>query len=403
MRRNGMLLQPLLPLIAGTKTTVAPQNFVQVKVQGMNKLVFANLLHRPMRSIISVLAVAIEVVMILSIVGIFMGMLNDQKQRTNGIGADLVVSPSNASFMNGMSGAPMSVKLADFLATLPHVAVATPVMQTYSMGKSLEILYGIDYPSFNALKPFTFLAGGPFQGPYDVIVDDVWARTNGGHHVGQTITIDSLHHEFRICGIVESGRGGRRLVRIDTLGDLTGSPGKTSLVYLKSDSEANEAAIQQEIESTKGMQGYHVQKMSDIISMYTPARFPGFDLALDVVITIAVVVGFLVIFQTMYTAVLERTREIGILKSMGASKTTIVGVVVRECAVLAVVGVLVGIASTYGVRAFLGFRFPAFSFELTLGWLGRGAVIAFAGSLAGSLYPAWMAARKDPIDALAYE
>ena len=57
----------------------------------MNKLVFANLLHRPLRSIISVLAVAIEVVMILSIVAIFMGMLDDQKQRTNGIGADLVV------------------------------------------------------------------------------------------------------------------------------------------------------------------------------------------------------------------------------------------------------------------------------------------------------------------------
>ena len=85
----------------------------------MNKLVFANLIHRPLRSIISVLAVAIEVVMILSIVAIFMGMLNDQKQRTNGIGADLVVSPSNASFMNGMSGAPMSANWLIFFAPCP--------------------------------------------------------------------------------------------------------------------------------------------------------------------------------------------------------------------------------------------------------------------------------------------
>ena len=111
----------------------------------MNKLIFANLIHRPLRSLISVLAVAIEVVMILSIVAIFMGMLNDQKQRTNGIGADLVVSPSNASFMNGMSGAPMSAKLAAFPAALPHVAVAAPVIQNFSMGDSLEILYGVDY------------------------------------------------------------------------------------------------------------------------------------------------------------------------------------------------------------------------------------------------------------------
>ena len=134
-----------------------------------------------------------------------MGMLNDQKQRTNGIGADLVVSPSNASFMNGMSGAAMSAKLAPFLATLPHVAVAAPVIQNFSMGDSLEILYGIDYKTFNALKPFKFIAGGPFQGPDDVIVDDVWAKTGGGRHVGETVNLQTLHHDFRICGIVESG------------------------------------------------------------------------------------------------------------------------------------------------------------------------------------------------------
>jgi putative ABC transport system permease protein len=124
---------------------------------------------------------------------------------------------------------------------------------------------------------------------------------------------------------------------------------------------------------------------------------------LDVVITIAVVVGFLVIFQTMYTAVLERTREIGILKSMGASKPSVVGMVLRETALLAVVGVLVGIAATYGVRTFLGLRFASFSFELTAAWMARGAAIAFLGAICGALYPAWMAARKDPIDALAYE
>ena len=369
----------------------------------MNKLVIANLIHRPLRSVISVLAVAIEVVMILSIVAIFMGMLNDQKQRTNGIGADLVVSPSNASFMNGMSGAAMSAKLAPFLATLPHVAVAAPVIQNFSMGDSLEILYGVDYKTFNALKPFKFVSGGPFQGPDDVIIDDVWAKTGNGHHVGETINIGTLHHDFRISGIVESGRGGRRLVPISTLGALTGSDGKASIIYIKSDDFANNGKVQQEILSTPGLQGYRVQSMEDIISMYTPARFPGFDRALDVVITIAVIVGFLVIFQSMYTAVMERTREIGILKSMGASKGTIVSVVLRECAVLAIAGVLVGIATTFLVRTLLGIRFPGFAFELTWAWIGKGALIAFAGALGGSLYPAWMAARKDPIDALAYE
>jgi putative ABC transport system permease protein len=367
----------------------------------MNKLIFANLLHRPLRSIISVLAVAIEVVMILSIVAIFMGMLNDQKQRTNGIGADLVIRPSNASFMTSVGGAPMPARIAEVFRRMPHVATAAPVITNFSMTGNVEVLYGIDYSSYNALKPFIWVAGGPFQGPYDVIIDDVFARTGKGYHVEDKIKI--LNHDFRICGIVESGKGGRKLVPIETLGELTGSDGKASVIYLKSDNAANEDAIRKEIGATRGLEGYNVQTMDDLISLYTPSRFPGFDLALKVVISIAVIVGFLVIFQTMYTAVLERTREIGILKSMGASKPTIVGVVLRECAVLAVAGVLVGIAATFGVRELLNVRFPGFSFELTAAWMARGAAIAFLGSLCGALYPAWMAARKDPIDALAYE
>jgi putative ABC transport system permease protein len=367
----------------------------------MNKLVFANLLHRPMRSIISIFAVAIEVVMILSIVAIFMGMLDDQKQRTNGIGADIVVAPSNASFMNGVGGAPMSARLAEVFRKMPHVAAAAPVISNFNMSGSVEILYGIDYPSFAALKPFVFLSGGPFEGPYDVIVDDVYARGGPGRTVGAQIKI--LNHSFRICGIVESGKGGRRLIPIDTMGELTGNDGKASVIYLKADDPSNDHQIIDEIHATKGLENYKVQTMADLISLYTPARFPGFDLALNVVITIAVIVGFLVIFQSMYTAVLERTREIGILKSLGSSKATIVSVVLRETGVLAVAGVLLGIVCTYGVRELLLVRFPTFSFELTAQWIGQGALIAFAGSIFGALYPAWMAARKDPIDALAYE
>ena len=113
----------------------------------MNKLIFANLIHRPVRSIISVFAVAIEVIMILSIVGVFMGMLNDQKQRTNGIGADLMLWPSNASYFNGVGGAPMPAKFADAIRVLPHVAVVSPVIQHLTTDGKIEVLFGIDYPT----------------------------------------------------------------------------------------------------------------------------------------------------------------------------------------------------------------------------------------------------------------
>ncbi len=367
----------------------------------MNKLVFANLLHRPVRSIISVLAVAIEVIMILSIVGIFMGMLNDQKQRTNGIGADLMLRPNNASIMNGVGGAPMPAKNIEAIRRLPHVAVASPVIQHLNTMGKIEVLYGIDYPSYNALKPFVFISGGPFQGPNDVIIDDIFASADGGHRVGETIAV--MDGSFRICGIVEHGKGGRKLLPIDTMGQMLGAVGKASLFYIKSDDTANQNAIIQEIHATRGLEDNQVETIDDWLAQMTPDKLPGFNIALNVVTFIAVLVGFLVIFQSMYTAVLERTREIGILKSMGASKAAIVGVVLRETAVMAVAGVLVGIAGTYGVRLLLSHVFPTQHFEITARWVAQGAGIAFAGALCGALYPAWLAARKDPIDALAYE
>jgi putative ABC transport system permease protein len=340
---------------------------------GMNKLIFANLLHRPVRSVISVLAVAIEVIMILSIVGIFMGMLNDTKQD----------------------------KFVEVLRKLPHVAVASPVIQKLNTAGKIEVLYGIEYPSFNALKPFVFVSGGPFQGPNDAIIDDIAAGADGGHLVGGPITI--MDRSFRIAGIVEHGKGGRKMLTIEKMGELMGSEGKASLFYIKCDDPANDKAVIEEIHSTRGLEDYPVETVDEWLAEMTPEKLPGFNIALDVVTFIAVVVGFLAIFQSMYTAVLERTREIGILKSMGASKPSIVGMVLRETAVMALAGVLLGIAGTFGIKLLMAHLFPMQHFEITGLWIAKGSAIAFAGAICGALYPAWMAARKDPIDALAYE
>jgi len=368
----------------------------------MNKLVIANLLHRPLRSLISITAVAIEVIMILSIVGIFMGMLNDQRQRTNGIGADLMMRASNASIMNGVGGATMSLKLTDVLRGLPHVTVVSPANLQLNTSGVVETIMGIDYPSFEALRPFTFVAGGKFQGPYDMMIDDVFARSKkGGYHVGDKLEV--YNHEFRISGIVEAGRGGRKLLPLATMDDLTGSPDKASTFYIKLDDPANAQTVIDEIHNVKGLADYPVWTMREWLSLMTPEKLPGFNLALKIVTGIAVIVGFLVIFQSMYTAVLERTREIGILKSLGSSKLTIISIVIRETAVLAIAGVILGVIGTYLVRLLISHAFPTQHFEITEAWLAKGAAIAFVGSIVGALYPAWMAARKDPIDALAYE
>lgn len=133
------------------------------------------------------------------------------------------------------------------------------------------------------------------------------------------------------------------------------------------------------------------------------ANIPMLSKFIDVVVGISVVVGFIVIFQAMYTSVMERTREIGILKAMGASKLYIVNVVLRETVLLAVGGIVLGIVVSMAARAGFSHWLPLLQVVVDPGWIVRATLIAIAGALAGALYPAMKAAQKDPIDALAYE
>lgn len=367
----------------------------------MNRLVIGNLVHRPLRSLISAFAIAIEVTMILSIAAIMLGMLNGNKTQTSGIGLDMFVRPSSTTNFAALSSAATSAKVADVLAGLPHVEVASPVNVQMSMGATLENIFGIDYKSFNALKPFVFLEGGPFTGPDDVIIDDFFARSDKGHHVGDTIQI--LHHNFRISGIVEHGKGGRKFIPLTTMGEITNNAGKANAFYVKTDDLKNQNAVKQEIASTPGMQQYDVQTLDQWLSLMTPEHLPGFNIAMRIVIGIAVVIGFLVIFQSMYTAVMERTREIGVLKSLGASRGYIVSVVLRETGLLAAVGIAVGIGVTLLLRTILRIESPRTDFAVTGHWILVAIAIAFVGAMLGALYPAMKAARKDAIEALAYE
>jgi putative ABC transport system permease protein len=367
----------------------------------MNKLVISNLIHRPLRTFISIFAIGIEVVMILCIVALMYGQLNGQKTRISGVGADMTVRPANASFMTGVSGAPVSAKVADILRRLPHIAVVAPVIQNFATSGTLEVIWGIDYESYNALKPFDFVAGGPFTNDDDVIIDDYFAASDKGHKVGDTISV--LNQPFHICGIVEHGKGGRKFLTIRKLGQLIGSEGHASLFYIRSDDPKNEDLIKQEIKNVPGMSEYQVQTMDEWLSQMTPAHIPVFTKALNTVIAIAVIIGFLVIFQSMYTAVLERTREIGILKSLGAGKGYIVGIVLRETAFISIAGVIVGIVITLIIKSYMAYHDPTMGFEVTSEWLVRGSIIAFVGALLGAVYPALKAASKDPIDALAYD
>jgi putative ABC transport system permease protein len=365
----------------------------------VNKLVFANLVHRPIRTLISVLAIAIEVTLILVIVGLSLGILNDNKERTKGTGADAMVRPPGSSNVLTISGAPMPIKVGDVVKKLPHVTVVAPVVLQLVTGGALETIYGIDLASFDALgSPFHYLEGGPFEQPYDIIVDDYFAASKKAH-VGDSV--DVLNHKFRICGIVEHGKGGRKFIRIDTLQDLAGAQGKATMLYVKLDDPKNFPAFK--AAATQALPTYSIISMEEWLTMVTPDNLPGFSIFINVVIGVSVCIGFIVIFQSMYTAVMERTREIGILKSLGASKAYIANVILRETVLLAIVGIIVGLALSLITAKALVAKFPTLRVTIYNEWVIKAAIIAIIGAMLGAIYPAIKAARKDPIDALAYE
>ena len=366
----------------------------------MNKMVFANLVHRPLRSLISIVAVALEVALILLMVGLSLGLLNDARERLAGVGADVIVQPPSSSFLQGITGAPVSIKVADTLRRLPLVTTVSPVITQLNTAGRLEVIYGIDLQSFEALRPFHYLAGGPFEGPFDVLVDDYFAQAN---HVRVGQSIELFDQPFRVAGIVEHGRGARKFVPIKTLQDLIGAQGKTSVFYVKLDDPANADAVAAGIRKVPGMEKYIVRSLAEYLSMFTMDNIPGLATFIKVVIGVAVAIGFIVIFQAMYTAVMERTREIGILKSLGASRLYIANVVLRETTLLAVLGILLGVGLSYAARAAIVRNFPLLRIIVPTSWVGWASVIAIFGALLGAIYPAIKAARKDPIDALAYE
>ena len=367
----------------------------------MNRMILGNLVHRPVRSLISIVAVALEVTLILLIVGLCLGMLQDSRTRTGGIGADVLVMPPGSSFITGLTGAPMPIKAGNLLAKLPHVKNVAPVVTQVSSAGSLEIIAGIDLPSYESMSNgFHYVAGGPFQDHYDALVDDLFAQSKHAK-VGDPIEI--LNNKFRICGIVERGKGGRKFIPLNTMQDLIGAKDKATIIYLKLDDPANADAVVDEIKHVPGMEHYFVNTMASYLAMMTTSNYPGLSTFIKVVVGIAVVIGFIVIFQAMYTAVMERTREIGILKAMGASKLYIVNVVLRETMLLAFGGIVLGIGVSLAARAGLAHKFPLLQVVVDGGWMVRATLIAITGAMAGALYPAFKAAQKDPIDALAYE
>jgi putative ABC transport system permease protein len=364
----------------------------------VNKLVIANLRHRPIRTLLSVLAVAVEITMMLTLVGLSRGMVGEFQKRARGAGADLFIRPQGSSVIQAGSSAPMPEKLLDWVRSQPHVAAAFgQVVQPIG---GLNTVTGVDLEDFNRLSGgFRFIRGGPFRSPDEIIVDEYFARERK-LNVGDRLEL--LNHSWRVSGIFENGMLARAVLPIRRLQELTSNTAKLSQIFVKVDRRENCPAVLAELK--KSLPGYPIYDMEEWLSLTSVDKFPGLGAFINVVVGLSVVVGFLVVSLSMYTAVLERTREIGILKALGGSPTLVLNLLFRETAALAIVGSALGILMTYGTRSLIMTLVPASLTQIIVyDWWFYASAIAMGGALLGALYPGWKAARQDAIEALAYE
>ena len=364
----------------------------------MGELIVRNLLHRPLRTLIGAMGIAVEVALVVLIVGLTSGLLTETAKRIEGIGADIMLQPSNASYLLALGGAPMPIKIRDKLEELKYVQSVAPVLFQFNTS-GVEIVYGIDQESFRAVSGgFVFLQGHDMEGPDDILVDDIAAKVKKVQ-AGDTYRI--FNHDWHVAGIVEHGKGSRLFVPLITLQELVGARDKASVFFLKCTRPEHTEDVMEKMHHD--FSGYTVRPLKDLMSMYSSTNIPGLQSFINAMIFLAITIGLLVIFLTMYTTVIERTKDIGVLKSLGANHWFVIRALLSESAALCVLGIAAGVGLSYLVRAGFIWKFPTLTILITTAWILRAAGIALLGALFGASYPAWMASRKDPVEALSYD
>ena len=367
----------------------------------INKLVLENLKHRWVRTLLCALVIGVQVMSILTLVGLSRGILESSAERARGTRADIFLKPDTGGGSISLSSGQINEKFVPFVAKQPHVTEAVGVLSIPV--ELITTINGVDIPQFERISAgFHFLSGGRPQQPDDLIVDEYYARQHK-LRVGDTVKL--LNHNWRICGIIEGGMLGRLIVQLTTLQNLTGNanPPRVTEILVKLDDPALTNQLVARFNTIlKG--NLRALSTEDVVSQLSISNVPQLQAFIGVITALAVIVGFLVVFLSMYTAVVERTREIGILKALGAKPKTVVSILVREAVVLAVVGCIIGIAFSFAAKAVIMGLMPASMQVVTVPeWWPYAAIIAIGGALLGAVYPGLKAARQDAIEALAYE
>jgi putative ABC transport system permease protein len=359
-------------------------------------LPLANILARKVRTAISVLAVGVGVALFLVLVGLT-SMLHEIADRTTNVDAHIMVMPASGPALLLGGGLPAD-KTEARLRAIPGVREAIPVLcWSLNMAGRDQNAFGIrpeDWKFFAG--PDRLVEGRPLAGAFEMLIDTRLQQA-GGFRLGQEI--ERLNHTFTIVGIAREGVAGRVFIPIDTLNEcLQQDTRRATFFYVKADGPAAVEPVREAVTNLKlsafTLDEYYARLANLLGDMH---------LVIGAVVIVAGFVCFLVILLTVYTMVVERTREIGILKGIGASRLQIFALILAEAGLILAGGIIAGFVLTLAGRALILHLQPLWTIDIPAVRFVHAAVLAAVGTLLGALHPALRAARQDPVESLRYE
>jgi len=367
----------------------------------MNNLVASNLTHHPGRTAASVIGVAVGVVLVVLTVGLVRGALRDRGQRDANIGVEIMLRQGGQGISLTSADMTIPVEEAAAIQSVPGVAVATPVGQNLQMGGSgglgIQQVDGIEFNQFTSATKLRIINGQPLPSSGDVAIVDWKYFSDKKLKLGDKIRWSE--HELTVVGVYEPEAGARIKIPLTTMQQKLGTQDKCSMIFVKCEDPGQQEEIARRI--TDKYPDYKVLFTRDLPQLFAEG-FSAFNIFLDVVKGLATVISLLVILLTMYTTVAERTRQIGILKSLGASKLWIAWTFEKEALLISLLGIVGGLVFAVVARFFLVNNL-GWKIELDPSTVLFAAAAGLISGLLGALYPALRAASQDPVDALSYE
>lgn len=377
----------------------------------MDSLVFSNMMHRPARTLVSVLGIGVGVLLIVFTVGLANGTMRERGKRESNVGAEIMFRASGTLGLSGAESLRLPVSLIADVAKIEGVQAVVPVGQNSvaaDSGTGSRVVEGINYEEYAAVSKVRITEGRAIATSGDEIMIDAGFQKQRRMKIGDKMKI--YDRDFTLVGSYEPPAGPRVKMPLATMQAQLGGEGKVTAFLVKIDDSLIKKVGDDVDDSAKYAVAERIQNAfpdnqvlltSELEELYMQG-FPAMNVFLNVFIGVAAVISALVILLTMYTTVTERTRQIGIMKSLGMSNVKIAWTIAQEAMLLSLLGVVTGVILTVGLKYGLAM---VTTLEVSMDWpiLLLVLVVGLLGGALGALYPAMRAARLDAVEALSYE